>query len=624
MKKYCMLAILLWLCYVSTAQALVQGTILGQDTNAPLVGAHVLVKNTQQGTVTDTDGTFILELFFGEAGITVFHPNYERASFLIQGDTSLEIRLKPIQLGFDTLQVYDPVSYEEQVDVVPITVPFRQSNQQNNALHDLNPLRNQAFRPELVGIENQGLHNTEEYNSIKEHSRQSPWDSPFSTFSIDVDHATYSNARRFINQGQKPPKESIRIEEMINYFDYAYPRPSGETPFNLITEVSDCPWNMGRKLLHIGIKGEEIPLAETPANNLVFLLDVSGSMGDANKLPLVKQTFKLLVDQLRPNDKISIVVYAGAAGLVLPPTSGTQKDTILQALEHLKAGGSTAGGEGIRLAYAQARSSFVKTGNNRVIIATDGDFNIGPSSESELLDLIRQQAGEGIFLSVLGFGMGNYKDNKLELLSNEGDGNYAYIDNLQEGRKVFVQSLTGTLYTIAKDVKVQVEFNPALVKSYRLIGYENRALSKSDFENDEKDAGELGAGHSVTALYELELHPQPVKLRKKEASRYQRQIVTKAASAKKELGILHLRFKQPDNDKSEVISMPMSKQILALDESSTAFKFAASVAGFGLLLRESSYVDWSFEEVKALAESALGKDPFGYRREFLGLVDQLE
>jgi len=259
-----------------------------------------------------------------------------------------------------------------------------------------------------------------------------------------------------------------------------------------------------------------------------------------------------------------------------------------------------------------------------VIIATDGDFNIGPSSESELLDLIRQQAGEGIFLSVLGFGMGNYKDNKLELLSNEGDGNYAYIDNLQEGRKVFVQSLTGTLYTIAKDVKVQVEFNPALVKSYRLIGYENRALSKSDFENDEKDAGELGAGHSVTALYELELHPQPVKLRKKEASRYQRQIVTKAASAKKELGILHLRFKQPDNDKSEVISMPMSKQILALDESSTAFKFAASVAGFGLLLRESSYVDWSFEEVKALAESALGKDPFGYRREFLGLVDQLE
>lgn len=624
MKKYCMLAILLWLCHVSTAQALIQGTILDQDTNAPLAGAHVLVKDTQQGTVTDADGTFTLELFSGETSISVFHPNYERAAFLIRGDTSLQILLTPIQFGFDTLQVFDPVSYEEKVDVVPIGAPFRQSNQQKNPLQDFNPIRNHVFRPDLLAIENQGSYNTEEYNPIKEQPRHSPWDSPFSTFSIDVDHATYSNARRFINQGQKPPKESIRVEEMINYFDYAYPRPTGEMPFNLITEVSHCPWSNGRQLLHIGIKGEEIPLTETPANNLVFLLDVSGSMGDANKLPLVKQTFKLLVDQLRSVDKISIVVYAGAAGLVLPPTSGAQKDTILQALEHLKAGGSTAGGEGIRLAYAQARSSFVKTGNNRVIIATDGDFNIGPSSESDLLELIRQEAGEGVFLSVLGFGMGNYKDNKLELLSNEGDGNYAYIDNLQEGKKVFVQSLTGTLYTIAKDVKIQVEFNPALVKSYRLVGYENRALSKSDFEDDEKDAGELGAGHSVTALYELELHPQPIKLRNKEASRYQRQMVVKTSPAKKELGILHLRFKQPDKNKSEVISMPMLNQIVELDNSSTAFKFAASVAGFGLLLRESSYVDWSYKEVKALAESALGKDPFGYRKEFLGLVDQLK
>lgn len=626
MKKYCMLLILLWYCHSSVSQAIVKGTVSDQRTNAPLVSAHILIHETQQGTLTETDGSFTLELFAGEKGIVVSHPNYERFSIEILGDTSLNIKLKPLNIGFDTIVSFDPTAYEENLTIVATGIPSRLSNKGNpqSYIHDLNPA---SIYPDPIeqGVPlTQQPYNTEEYRATEEQSPQTPWDAPFSTFSIDVDHASYSNVRRFLNNGNKPPKGSIRIEEMINYFDYAYPRPTGKDTFNTIMEVSDCPWNENRKLLHIGIQGEEIPLEETPANNLVFLLDVSGSMNASNKLPLVKQAFRLLVEQLRPQDQVSIAVYSGAAGLILPPTSGDQKDTILSALDRLEAGGSTAGGEGIKLAYETAQASFLKDGNNRVIIATDGDFNVGSSSESDLEELISAKAGQGVFLSVLGFGMENLKDNKLELLSNRGDGNYAYIDNLSEARKVFVKSLTGTLYTIARDVKIQVEFNPALVKSYRLVGYENRLLDKSDFDNDQKDAGELGAGHSVTALYELELHTKSIRKAPGEASVYQRQMVTKRASANKELGMLYLRFKAPKEEKSKLFSMPIFKEVKPLSESSQSFRFAASVAGFGLLLKGSSYANWSYAEIQQLASTATGKDQLGYRQEFLTLVRKLE
>lgn len=625
MKKYCTLVLLLVLYLRGNTQAIVTGKVLGSNSNAPLAGAHILVDDTEQGTVSEANGSFKIELFYGEKSITIHHPNCERQKILIYKDTSVQVILRQLTLGFDTIATFDPVAYEEKIAVVAAEIPYRESNQVKEIEnHDLNPYRSGVFLQGLNQQEEPSYVNTEEYRALEESSPQNPWVNPFSTFSIDVDHASYSNVRRFLNNGGQPPKGSIRIEEMVNYFDYAYPRPTGEDPFNAIVELSDCPWNKNRKLLHIGIQGEEIPLEETPPNNLVFLLDVSGSMNDANKLPLVKQAFRLLVEQLRSQDRVSIVVYAGAAGLILPPTSGEQKDTILAALNRLRAGGSTAGGQGLKLAYETAQANFMKDGNNRVIIATDGDFNIGASSESDLEELISAKAGQGVFLSVLGFGMGNLKDNKLELLSNRGDGNYAYIDDLPEARKVFVKSLTGTLYTIAKDVKIQLEFNPAMVKSYRLVGYENRMLDKQDFEDDKKDAGELGAGHSVTALYELELHAKPLKKAPGKTSLYQRQIVTNKASSGRELGMLYLRFKQPKAATSQLLSLPIANDFQTLSASSQAFRFAASVAGMGLLLKDSSYADWSYEEIHRLASTATGKDPLGYRQEFLTLVRKLE
>ena len=345
--------------------------------------------------------------------------------------------------------------------------------------------------------------NAESYAEIVENEFIQPKDEAISAFSIDVDRAAYSNSRRFIQYNQMPPKDAVRIEELVNYFHYDYEEPKGKDPFAIDTELGECPWNKNHQLLHIGLQGKNLNLADAPPNNLVFLIDVSGSMNSSNKLPLVKQALTLLVGQLRPQDKVAIAVYAGAAGLVLPPTSGADKGTIIKAINKMVSGGSTAGGAGIQLAYNTANKNFLQEGNNRVILATDGDFNVGISSEQELEKLIESKRKSGIYLSVLGFGMGNYQDSKLEILADKGNGNYAYIDNIKEAEKVFVTEFGGTLYTIAKDVKIQIEFDPAQVKEYRLIGYENRLLRKEDFDDDTKDAGELGSGHTVTALYEI-------------------------------------------------------------------------------------------------------------------------
>jgi Ca-activated chloride channel family protein len=461
--------------------------------------------------------------------------------------------------------------------------------------------------------------NTEEYNRIYENPFLKAKDNPLSTFSIDVDTASYANVRRFLRNGALPYKDAVRIEELVNYFTYDYPEPDGETPFAYFTELSACPWNPEHMLLHIGLQAKKISLEELPPNNLVFLLDVSGSMNYYKKLPLLKSALKLLVREMRPKDNIAIVVYAGAAGLVLPPTSCDNKKKIIETLDMLSAGGSTAGGAGIQLAYRIAKENFMAGGNNRVILATDGDFNVGPSSEGELVRMIEEKREQGIFLTVLGFGMGNYKDSKMESLADKGNGNYAYIDSLLEAKKVLVNQMGGTLHTIAKDVKIQVEFNPTVVDSYRLIGYENRMLRAEDFADDTKDAGELGVGHTVTVLYELT--PAGPESSGGTELRYQDKEIKDGAAASNELMFIKFRYKEPDGTKSKLVSTPVAFQPIAPPHTSNNFRFAAAVAEFGLVLRNSAYKQSAtYAQTLKLAHGALGEDTEGYRKEFLEMV----
>jgi Ca-activated chloride channel family protein len=478
-------------------------------------------------------------------------------------------------------------------------------------------------KPEEGNIGEEKPFHTEEYDPIVENRFLTATQNPLSTFSIDVDEAAYSNIRRYINNGSIPPAGAVRIEEMINYFDYSYPQPTNDEPFSVNTELSECPWSPQHRLVHIGLQGKDIPLQNLPNANIVFLIDVSGSMEEPNKLPLVKASMNLLADQLRTDDKVAIVVYAGNAGLVLPATSGANKIAIKEAIDNLQAGGSTAGGEGIQLAYKVARENFIKGGNNRIILATDGDFNVGVSSDDELVSLIEKERKSGVFLSVLGYGMGNYKDSKMQQLADKGNGNHSYIDNINEARKVLVSEFGSTLFTIAKDVKIQIEFNPAKVQAYRLIGYENRALAAEDFNDDKKDAGELGAGHTVTALYEV--IPVGVKsefIANVDDLKYQpAKNVPATASGGDELMTIKLRYKKPDGDVSKLIVHPVTDSHIALANTSDNFRFAAAVASFGMLLRNSEFKqNASFQQVIALANNAKGNDVNGYRSEFIALV----
>ncbi len=462
---------------------------------------------------------------------------------------------------------------------------------------------------------------TESYKPINENGFLSVSQQPVTTFSVDVDRAAYSNVRRFLNNGQMPPEDAVRIEEMINYFDYDYPQPSVEHPVAITAETTDSPWNPGLKLVHIGLQAKTVPTENLPASNLVFLIDVSGSMSDPNKLPLLKQAFKLLVDQLRAEDKISIVAYAGSAGLVLAPTPGSEKKAIKDALDKLEAGGSTAGGEGIELAYDLAKKHFLPKGNNRVILATDGDFNVGISNESELQKLIEEKRKAGIFLSIMGFGMGNYKDSQVETLADKGNGNYAYIGNIQEARKEFVQEFGGTLFTIAKDVKIQIEFNPAHVQAYRLIGYENRALRNDEFNDDKKDAGEMGSGHTVTAIYEIvPKGAQTSYVRASDALKYQPSNVNTTGNGD-EMMTVKVRYKKPESEKSVLFDLPVKGASVAFEKCSENLRFASAVAEFGLVLRGSEYKGKAtYADVIQRARGAFGNDEEGYRSEFIQLV----
>ena len=463
--------------------------------------------------------------------------------------------------------------------------------------------------------------NTETYDKIDESRFYSARETPLSTFSIDVDTASYANVRRFLQQGQVPPPDAVRIEELLNYFPYRYPDPEGAAPFSVGVELADCPWQPEHRLVRIALKGREIPEADRPPVNLVFLVDVSGSMHTRAKLPLVKTGLRLLASRLRPEDRVSLVVYAGAAGLVLPPTSGAERGRILGALEALAAGGSTNGGEGIRLAYRIAGESRIPGGLSRVILATDGDFNVGVTSQGELIRLLEENARRGISLTVLGFGMGNYKDSTLEKLADRADGNYAYIDTAHEARKVLVEQVGGTLITIAKDVKVQVEFNPLLVSQYRLIGYENRRLEAEDFDDDKKDAGEIGAGHTVTALYEIVPAGEEAESRARDL-RYQGRRELSEAGRDGELLTVMLRYKEPEGGPSRLLAVPVLDHGRTLAQASEDFRFASAVAAFGMLLRESEHRgEASFEQVLELARSGRGDDPEGYRAEFVRLVE---
>jgi Ca-activated chloride channel homolog len=597
--------------------------IVTETNGGVLAGVNITIKGTKTKTVSGTYGKYTLKLAAGNYFLIYSLTGYstiEKQITLIKGKTqTLNVTLvsKPSVLNKETvtsgnreeekmqmkaystakpMATYAPNSYSKVLvakrrERIPIKVKTDKSQAKIM----------QGQRDSIEQIEG---HNTEEYGYWVENNYKSPINDALSTFSIDVDRASYANVRRFINSNTKPPSGAVRIEEMVNYFDYHYPQPQANSghPLSIITEIGSCPWNKDHVLLHVGLQGKKMDLAKAPKNNLVFLIDVSGSMESENKLPLVKEALKILVNNLRQEDQVALVVYAGAAGCVLPSTSGANKAKILEALEALHAGGSTAGGAGIQLA-----------------------FNVGVSSESELTKLVEEKRKEGVAFSVLGFGMGNYKDNKMEQLADKGNGNYAYIDNIDEAKKVFGKEMGGTLYTIAKDVKLQLEFNPSVVESYRLIGYENRLLNKEDFEDDTKDAGDIGAGHTVTALYEI--IPKGINSTANETPsvhdlRYQQ---TTVKGNTKDMVFIKLRYKKPDTDNSILMEQNVVNQSISDNKTSDNFKFSAAVAGFAQILRGSKFIgDFDFHKAKTLASSSLGADTEGYRAAFVKLIDKAE
>ena len=511
-------------------------------------------------------------------------------------------------------------AYDRAIQEVVVTGAKRESRRQEMpmSISSVAPagVANYSYAPPVY----QQPTNTERYEHNDDNPVHLVKEQPVSTFSIDVDTGAYANVRRFLTAGQLPPQDAVRVEEMINYFDYQYAPPANrDVPFRVATEVAPAPWNSQALLMKIGIKGFEVAAAERPPANLVFLIDVSGSMQSPDKLPLLKNAFRLLTDQMTARDRVSMVVYAGSSGVVLEPTPGDQKHKIRAAIDRLEAGGSTNGAEGIERAYQLAHDAQIKGGINRVVLATDGDFNVGVVNFEALVDMAERQRASGVAITTLGFGTGNYNDQLLERLADAGNGNYAYVDTLAEARKVLVTELSSTLFTIAKDVKIQVEFNPATVLEYRLIGYENRMLAREDFNNDKVDAGDIGAGHRITALYEVIPVGKPGLL---DPLRYAPQLPAAEVRASGELANVKLRYKKPDSDTSQLLEYPIAKgSVLAADKLSADFRFAASVAAFGQLLRGGKYVgNFSYDDVARLARGALAEDEEGYRREFLSLV----
>jgi Ca-activated chloride channel family protein len=571
----------------------------------PIPAARVTVAGTALGGTVDSAGHFLLRAVpVGQARLRVEAAGYlpaeaeitVRAGATVKRDLVLSPAAQPAS---EMAKVRGQIGQRTEMDRADVLMaakaapaPWRRQNEEWN---------------------------TEAYARIEENRFFEAAVSPVSTFSIDVDAASYSNVRRFLTQGTLPPADAVRLEEMVNYFPYRYPDRAGEHPFGLVADVGPCPWADDHRLVRVALQARRVDTRELPPSNLVFLIDVSGSMQSPDKLPLVQRAFRALVQELRPADRVAIVVYAGAAGLVLPSTPGTRKEEILDAIDRLEAGGSTAGGAGLRLAYDVAKEHFLPEGNNRVILATDGDFNVGVSSDAEMIRLVERRREEGTFLTVLGFGTGNLKDTKMEQMADHGNGHYAYIDSYSEARKVFVREFGGTLFTVAKDVKIQVEFNPARVQAYRLLGYENRLLAREDFADDRKDAGELGAGQSVTALYEVvPVGAEPV-TRADDSLTYQHMSVRPSARASRDLLTVRVRYKAPSGSTSRLLTRPLADRAA---EPGDDFRFASAVASFAMLLRDSEQRgSATFDRVIALARGARGADPEGYRGEFVTLVE---
>jgi len=587
----------------------------------PLPGATVTISHDRgfvktSASLTDRAGAAVFPVLQPSSGyaIHVSFPGlaakYQKGLTVSQGQ-SVEL---PVQLSSEIVERVKLASKKQVIDLESTETASVEFGRAQRSFERIVRRRMvSTLRPEF---------NTESYTPIVENGFRAVADHPLSTFSIDVDTGSYANVRRFLNQGALPPHDAVRIEELINYFHYDYPQPEGDDPFSADVEVADCPWNTNHRLARIGLKGRQLSRGDFEGSNLVFLIDVSGSMQPPDKLPLLKSALSLLVDQLDERDQVAIVVYAGAAGLILPSTSGASTAELRDALERLSAGGSTNGGHGIQLAYKIARENFITGGVNRVILATDGDFNVGVTSNTELLKKIKQDANDGIFLTTLGFGSGNYKDDMLERLADEGNGNYSYIDNLREARKVLVEQIAGTLVTIAKDVKIQVEFNPRQVASYRLVGYENRMLRKEDFNDDRKDAGEIGAGHTVTALYEIVPAGAATAASGVDPLKYQQAATVTKAAKSGELLTLKLRYKDPDADTSKLLSVPVLDEGQTLAGASRDFKFASAVATFGMILRESQYANGEMlDQVRELALEGGGRDEQGHRAGFRSLIE---
>jgi Ca-activated chloride channel family protein len=648
------LAIMLFSSLAPAPQVRITGVVTDSN-GTPLSGVTVMIKGTAaaitgsgvtSGTnvttgpavTTGPDGFYSITAG-ADAKIIVFtYPGMKRVEEKIAGRTVINIVMIGLPLILNDLVV---VEVREEAPAI--------SHDRSKESRAAGAAQASASRSHYHYVAPVVAENTESYSPVAENGYKDPGKAPYSTFSIDVDNASYSNVRRFINLGQQVPEDAVRIEEMVNYFKYDYPQADGQHPFSVYTETGICPWNKSHYLLHIGLRAKEIDKGELPPSNLVFLLDVSGSMDQPNKLPLLKSAFGLLVNELRAQDRVAIVVYAGAAGVVLESTPGNRKEIIMQALDNLQAGGSTAGRQGIMLAYKIAEKNFMREGNNRIILATDGDFNVGVSDNTSMERLVEEKRGLGVYMTVLGFGMGNIKDDKMEIIADKGNGNYAYIDNIQEARRVLVQEFGGTLFTIAKDVKFQVEFNPAYVKSYRLVGYENRLLNDEDFNDDTKDAGEMGAGHTVTALYEIVPAGSDENLPLVDPLRYQQEHRGFGAllprgdtpgnsphntlinsprdtprDSPRELCNIKLRYKLPDGLTSKMFEKPVGTLVKQVSETTDRFRFSAAVASFGMILRNSPYKgNASVSDVVSLASGARGTDPDGYRAEFVRLAGSI-
>ncbi len=620
-----------WISFASAGTASLSGKVRDAASGTPLAAVKLVLRDQQKNeiasSVSGKDGAYSFNALAGgqyliEAALKGYLPATLAVSVKAGQTAATDIRMNREKIRSEEL-INKHIS-REIAPALPDRVAEIAADQSGYMMMKSAGNRSGCGQGAYYNYQ-PGYFNTEEYDNIVENEFLHTDHNPLSTFSIDVDRASYSNVRRIINEGNLPPRDAVRVEEMINYFGYDYPQPSGEHPFSIYTEVSECPWNSKHRLVHIGLQGKKIESGKLPPANLVFLIDVSGSMSSPDKLPLLKKSFHLLVDNLKEDDRVAIVVYAGNAGLVLPSTPGDRKEKILEAIDRLEAGGSTAGGAGIQLAYKIARENFKEEGNNRVILATDGDFNVGVSSDGELVKMIEEKRESGIFLTVLGFGTGNLKDAKMEKLADKGNGNYAYVDNILEAKKVLVKEMGGTLNTIAKDVKIQVEFNPAKVKEYKLIGYENRLLKDQDFNDDRKDAGEMGAGHTVTALYEIVPAGAETQTPGIDPLKYQKEHTPSDASNSGELLTIKFRYKEPQGSKSRLITEVLADRQVTIGKASEIFRFSAAVAEFGLLLRNSEFKgDAGTAGILRLARGSKGSDNDGYRAEFIQLVEKYE